>query len=397
MSWLTELLEQTGEYETPKQFWYWAGLCTISAIVKDNVWVERAGKLPVYLNVYVFLFAKSGFRKGPAIDLAKRLVKNVGNTRVISGRSSVEAIIEDLKSVQTDQHKKTVIADSCGFILASEFSSAIVRSEQALNILTDLYDRKYNEGEYAVRLIRTGKNILKSPIITLLGGINEAHFESFLDNKDISGGFLGRTFVIYADGKNTVNSMMYDLEHNIDDEKLSEHLRIIAKLKGPIKISEAAKKIYHAWYTGFYTVSNEDKTGTYERVGDSALKIAGLLCLAKDISMEINTDQMIAGIQAAEKLVLTARQVTFTINEEETISTLKKKVLKILVKRDDHKITRMRLLQDLHGIMNADDLNKITETLEQGGMIKCYQVGDNVFYEMTKEYLKTIQHIMEND
>ena len=394
MSWITELLEETNEYETPKQFWYWAGLCAISAIVKDKVWVERAGNLPVYLNVYVFLFAKSGFRKGPAIDLAKRLVKGIGNTRVISGRSSVEAIIEDLKSVQTDQAKKIIIADSCGFITASEFSSAIVHSEQALNILTDLYDRKYNEGEYAVRLIRTGKNILKNPIITLLGGINEAHFESFLEHKDISGGFLGRTFVIYADGKNTVNPMMYELERKIDDDRLMEHLKLVEKLKGPIRINDVAKKMYHNWYLDFYNSSNDDKTGTYERVGDSALKIAGLLSLAKDTSQEINGDQMSAGIQAAEKLVHSARQVTFTINEEETISTMKKKVIRVLVKRQDHKITRMRLLQDMHGVMNADDLNKIIETLEQGGILKSYQVGDNVFYEMMPETVKRLKHVL---
>lgn len=390
MSWISELIEQTKEYESPKQFWYWAGLSALSAIVKDNVWVERAGRLPVYLNVYVFLFAKSGLRKGPPIDLAKRLVRGIGNTRVISGRSSVEAIIDDLKAVQTSENKKTIINDSCGFITASEFSSAIVKSEQALNVLTDLYDRKYNEGEYAIRLIRTGKNVLKNPIITMLGGINEAHFENFLDNKDISGGFLGRTFVIYAEGKSNVNSLMYELEHDINEEKLLEHLRLVSMVKGPMKISESGKKIYHAWYNEFYGGNGkpDDKTGTFERVGDSALKIAGLLSLANDISMEINQTQILSGIESAQKLVKTAKHVTFTVSEEETESTIKKKIIKMLLKREDHKTTKMKILQDMHGVVNSDVLAKVLDTLEQAHIIHLHQIGENIMITMRDEAIK---------
>lgn len=394
MSWLQELVSQTAEYESPKQFFYWAGLSALSAVVKDRVWIERAGGLQVYLNIYVLLFARSGLRKGPPIDLAKRLVRKVGNTRVISGRSSVEAIVEDLKEVQTNKDTKSIIVDSCGFITASEFSAAIVRSDVALNVLTDLYDRKYNEGEYAIRLIRTGKNILKNPTITMLGGINEAHFQNFLEHKDITGGFLARTFVIYAEGKNRVNSLMYDMECSVNDERLIEHLKLIEKLKGPMIITDAGKRIYNDWYNSFYEIAVEDKTGTYERVGDSALKIAGLLSLANDISMEIGKDNIVSGIELAEGFIKSARHVTYTSHEEESMSTLKKKILKILMKREDHKVTRQTILQQLHGVLNSDDLVKIQETLEHAGLIKVYLFGDNVMYEMTKESVKKLKVIM---
>jgi len=394
MSWLNELVSQTEEYESPKQFFYWAGLSALSAIVKDKVWIERAGGLQVYLNIYVLLFARSGLRKGPPIDLAKRLVRRIGNTRVISGRSSMEAIIEDLKEVQTNKDTKSIIVDSCGFITASEFSAAIVRSDVALNLLTDMYDRRYNDGEYAVRLIRTGKNILKNPTVSMLGGINEAHFKNFLEHKDITGGFLARTFIIYAEGKNMVNSLMYDMHSQIDEEKLCEHLRLVEKLKGPMKICDKGKMLYDSWYKEFYKDPVDDKTGTYERVGDSALKIAGLLSLANNVSLEIEPEHILSGIEMAEKFISSARHVTFTSHEEESMSTLKKKVLKILMKREDHKITKARLLQDLYGVMNSEDLIKIQDTLEHAGLIKVYLFGDNVVYEMSKETVKKLKSIM---
>jgi hypothetical protein len=379
------------DYESPTTFWYWAGLSTISAVVKDSVWIERSGNMPVYLNVYVLLFARSGLRKGPPIDLAKRLVRKIGQTRVISGRSSVEAIIEDLKEVQTVKETKAVLTDSCGFITASEFSSAIVRSEFALNILTDLYDRKYNEGEFGIRLIRTGKQVLKSPTVTMLGGINEAHFEDFLQDKDITGGFLGRTFIIHASDKNKINSLMFDMDQKIEEEKLLEHLRLIAKLKGPLIIADDGKRAYDYWYQQFYKVNSDDKTGTFERIGDSALKIAGLLSLSDGVSMEVTKAHIIGGIEAAEKLTVSVKHVTYTIHQEESQSTIKKKILKSLVKREDHKTTRQRLLQELHGVVNAEDLTKMMDTLEQGGLVKAYVLGDTIMYEMNPDVVKKLK------
>lgn len=391
MSWLSELLVQTAEYESPKQFFYWGGLSALSAVCKDNVWIERSGDMPVYLNIYVLLFARSGLRKGPPIDLAKRLVRRVGNTRVISGRASMEAIIEDLREVQTDKNTKTIITDSCGFITASEFSAAIVRSEFALNILTDLYDRKYNQGEYAIRLIRTGKQMLKNPTITMLGGINEAHFENFLQDKDITGGFLGRTFIIHAENKNRVNSLMFDMEIKIDEAALAEHLKLVEKLKGPLIICEAGKRAYDYWYNEFYKPgANEDKTGTFERVGDSALKVAGLLSLSDGLSMEVTKQNIIDGIEAAEKLTTAVKHVTYTIHEEQSDSTIKKRILKMLIKREDHKITRAKLLQELHGVVNSENLNQMMETLEQANLVKVYMLGETIIYEMPIETVKKL-------
>ena len=391
MGWLDDVLLQTKEYESPQQFFKWAALSALSAVAKDKVWIERAGAMPVYLNIYVLLFARSGLRKGEPINLAKRLVKRVGRTRVISGRSSVEAIIESLKEVQTTEDKKNIITDSCGFITASEFSSSIVHSEFALNILTDLYDRKYNDGDFDIRLIRTGKQTLKNPTITMLGGINEAHFESFLADKDITGGFLGRTFIIHGENKNRINSLMFEMEQKIDDEKLSEHLRLINNLKGPLIINDAGKKTYDYWYNEFYKLNNEDRTGTHERVGDSALKIAGLLSLADGITMEVTKDNIIQGIEAAEGLTAAVRHATYTIKEEESESTIKKKILKMLVKKEDHKITRDKLLRELHGVVNAEDLTKMLDTLEQAKLIKTYIYGETCIYEMEKEIVAKLK------
>ena len=196
MSWLDDLVNQHKELESPTPFWYWAGLCTISAVVKDNLYLDRfAYKL--YPNIYVMLHADSGLKKGPPVGLAKRLVKAVNNTKIISGRSSIQGILKELGTAETQPGGK-ILHKSVGFIVASEFSSSLVSDPAAMTILTDLYDRQYNEGEYK-SLLKMDTFSLKDPTISLLVATNEAHFEDFIAAKDMKGGFIGRMFIIAED------------------------------------------------------------------------------------------------------------------------------------------------------------------------------------------------------
>ena len=182
-SWLDDVIQQHLEMESPALFWIWSGLCAISAVVKDNVWLNRANAYNLYPNIYVILHADSGLKKGPPIAFAKELVRLVNNTKIISGRSSIQGILKKLGTSQT-QPGGHVETKSTGFICSSELSASIVEDSAALDILTDLYDRNYNQDEWEYLLKMDGFN-LKNPTISLLGGINAAHSERFLGKKDI--------------------------------------------------------------------------------------------------------------------------------------------------------------------------------------------------------------------
>src|SRR5258708_16659856 len=100
MNWLDQVLAQHKELETPLTFFYWAGLASISASVKDNIWLHQ-GFYNVYPNIYVMLHAKSGLKKGPAVNMAKKIVSSVNNTRIISGRSSIQGILKEMGTAYT--------------------------------------------------------------------------------------------------------------------------------------------------------------------------------------------------------------------------------------------------------------------------------------------------------
>src|SRR6187431_2335814 len=112
-TWLDNLLGQHSELESPMNFWKWGAQAALSAVVKDNVWIDRHIH-NLYPNIYVMFHAESGLKKGPPISMAKQLVKGVGGTRVISGRSSIQGILKELGTAQT-QPGGRVINKSCAF------------------------------------------------------------------------------------------------------------------------------------------------------------------------------------------------------------------------------------------------------------------------------------------
>src|SRR4030095_9455275 len=195
MSWLQEIVSQHDELESPQSFWYWSALAAVSAVVKDQVWLYLQ-IFYFYSNIYVMLHADSGLKKGPPISMARQLVKAVGNTRIISGRSSIQGILKDLGTAQTVEGQKGKFNQkSTAFICSSELTSSLVEDRVATDILTDLYDRQYNIGTWRSLLKMESFNLV-DPTITMLTATNEAHSTDFFGKKDIHGGYFARTFII---------------------------------------------------------------------------------------------------------------------------------------------------------------------------------------------------------
>src|SRR5918996_4322499 len=135
MNWIQQVVDCHKNVESPRNFWYWAATATLSAVMKDNVWMNRGGLYKLYPNIYVMLHADSGLKKGPPVGFSKDIVRRVNNTRIISGRSSIQGILKELGTAETKPGGH-ILKKSVGFIVASEFSSSLVSDPAAMTILT---------------------------------------------------------------------------------------------------------------------------------------------------------------------------------------------------------------------------------------------------------------------
>jgi hypothetical protein len=395
--WLEHLLFCTDEYESPKSFWFWSGLATIAAIVKDNVYLDRGGAFKQYPNIYVMLLARSGLRKGPPINLAKRLVTKVNNTRIIYGRSSIQAILKEMGTAQTAPGGKVSVSSDV-FILASEMSASFVEDKATMDILTDMYDRIYNEGEWK-SLLKLETFVLKDPIVSMLLGTNEPHFKNFFQEKDVHGGFIGRMFVIAEYKKHRTNSLIDDLINPLIVDDLVPYLKELSKIKGPFhSLSKTeAGEMYTKWYTELDEVYDrvEDKTGTLERVGESVIKVAMLLSLARSTNLIISAEDMIRAISVCQKLVGNIRKQTLSQGSKQGYAEQKTLILEELMRRNDHSISQQQLLKKYWMHFNIDQLAIIMQSFDLAKLIITESIGNQIIYRMPDDKYEEMKLYME--
>jgi hypothetical protein len=354
--------------------------------------------------------AESGLKKGPPISMAKQLVRGVGGTRIISGRSSIQGILKELGSTETLQGGKLKYPKSTAFICSSELTSSIVEDKVATDILTDLYDRQYNIGEWRSLLKMESFN-LKDPTICMLTATNEAHSSDFFGKKDIHGGYFARTFVVSENKRHRANSLLVPLTNPPQYSELIEYLKVIEKLAGPFAplasreqsdefpIAHLDKEtgeyyyfndtglIYERWYEEFVeTIQNQeirDDTGTMNRFGDSVLKVAMLLSLARSPELYIDEESMRTAITYCERLVGNVREMTHGKKGLSDAKNIKSLIINEILARDGQKISRAMLLKKMWAhYKEASELDEIMLSFHEAGMIKSESMGNQIIYVM---------------
>lgn len=404
MPWLKQIITEHEEFEAPRAFWYWGALAALSAVVKDNIWLDN-WIYKLYPNIYVMLHADSGMKKGPPISMAREMVAEVNNTRIIRGRFSIQGALKKLSEAHTRPGGEIVNIASA-FICSSELTSSIVGDTAATDILTDLYDRSYNFGDWE-SILKMENFKLKSPTVTMLTATNLAHSSDFFVNKDMQGGYIARTFVIYENKRQTINSLAAPPKIIPDNKKYAQYLKEAAKLKGPIqplgaheqseiycyeKVQNGNKvylskvgKIYDDWYNEFISSLDKhqikDETGTLNRFGDSVLKVAILLSLASRLELSITEDAMNEAITQCEKLIGNVRKTTLGRGKSQWANE-KALIISELVQRDNHMISRQQVNRKYWASAQADDWDKIMESLSSAGIINVENHGGQIVYVM---------------
>lgn len=422
MNWVQQVIDLHSELESPESFWRWSALTAISAVVKDNVWLNQQ-IFNLYPNIYTMFHADSGLKKGPPVNMAKKLVKLVNNTRVITGRGSIQGILKELGTAYT-QPGGRVQQKSVAFICSSELSSSIVEDKVATKILTDLYDRIYNEGEWR-SLLKMETFTLKDPTITMLTATNESMSGDFFTLSAIQGGFFARTFIIYEKQSEVVNSLIYPLEDTIDYSGVADYLKEIANLVGPFKpLAQMEKEgeykykkvkkgkrglrdiyfndvgiMFDDWYENFSELrkiaENKDDTGTMNRFDASVMKIAMLLSLAEHPRLEITEGAMATAISECEKLLGNVRRTTLGKQGLSTSAVLKTMIIMELLNRDNHQVTRVVLMKKMwQHYQNSEEFDAMMLGFDSAGMIKTTSVGNNILYTMPEHQVKELKQFM---
>ena len=394
MTWIDAVVEANSENEAPAKFFYWSAMASISAVVRKNVFLDRF-YYKLYPNIYVFLIAKSGMKKGVPVTLARNLVTKAGTSRIISGRNSMQRIVQDLGKAFSLENGG-VIKDAQGFLVSGELAAFLVKDPDALTILTDLHDTHAYEDVWTNSLKGTGVDKLRSPCLTLLGATNEDHFAEAVPQNAIGGGFIARTFIVFSLEKGKLNSLTEAPTKIVDTSYLSEYLKEVAKMKGEFQWTAASKKTYDKWYYSFMASDANDPTGTMNRIGDQILKVAMIISMAQEPDLILKESHVLEAIDVSTACLAGMQQVTMGAGKS-NLAFQTKIVMRELLQQKEHKISRQKLLQKYWGEFDGFDLDRIIETLIGAGAVKLGPDPKQPLYILKDEalniYTKALQGI----
>lgn len=402
-SWINDLMLEHNDVETPKSWIYWSLLCCISAVAANSYTLRAIkGKLIYYPNIYVILMGESGLGKGYPINLAERLVQAADSTRVIAGRSSIQAIIKELATTRSERNKP-MITDSRGFIINGELSTAIIQDPDSITILTDLFDRNYRQS-WTNMLKGDGHEKLKEPYITCLFGSSPAHFYDSIPQSNIEGGYIGRNLVVYEEERSKNIDIIDSEEENVDEDRFMNyiaprfvpHLVKIAANKARIIPEDKARIKYNSWRREWRANEKQyrDKTGFINRVPDHIVKIAMCLALAK---YDNNTIVLESDIDEAISMVTGLIYSNTKASEGSGLDPLAaqtKRIVDFLIAAPENNLLRRELLIKGYGDYDMVTLDKILDTLMEMSWIKRERVGigknSDYLYHLSGEPLESL-------
>lgn len=369
-NWLDDVLDEVEHVETPRSWLWWSLCCSISAACGNNYELSMLkGALMVKPNLYTILLGESGLGKEFPINLARELVERAGVTRVIAGRSSIQAIVKELATTRTRPDKELIL-DSRGFVVNGELSTAIIADPDALTILTDLYD---NKSSWTNLLKGDGAEKLKNPYITALFGSSPAHFYDSIPQVNIEGGFIGRNFIVFEEKRYKDTDLLgHDEEPSLAGfpyDKYVSHLQYISSKSGRIIPDADSIELYNLWRRKWRENQQADKTGFTNRVPVHAIKVAMCLCVAdKDSKLVINQGHMEEGIERVLTLVYSNTRATEGRGID-PFAAQTKMVLDYLLAAPENVLRRKTLLTKGYGSFDAVLLDRILDGLLEIGWI----------------------------
>lgn len=368
MTFVDLYMQHTKHYESPGSFWKWSAYTAIGAVLRDNCY-RRLGDHRIFPNLYTLLIADSAVhRKGHPVKLCEELVKTVKNTKVISGRASIQAILDELGQGETDKQTGKILSGGSALFSAGELSAGIVNDPEAVKILTDIYDFK---DEYTSRLRGSGVFRIKNVCFTMLAASNEELLKDVYDGKAIFGGLLGRTFLIKPNEFRPGNSLFGIREQSESFKCLIESLSAISKLKGEFEVTTAAEQAYDNWYIPFRKSyeHKSDRSGISGRIHTSVFKLAMILAVNHTGKITIEKEHIKEAIDECMALLPNYQGFVMTSGKS-TVAEVAALLIEDIWSSKTKSITKSDFLSRYIHMFDSELLDKCITTLMTAELIK---------------------------
>lgn len=399
-NWILAYSEAIDKFsEAPVAFNIWAALSVISAVLKNNVYINR-GTFKIYPNQYIVLVSPPGIGKGTAIHPAHAFIKehtpalaNYLSDRITAPRI-VEKLAQGFPGVPTiNNGVLSVKQDSSAIIQATELSTFLGSSDWMPGFLCDTWDR----GEFEYDTKGKGTHLVRNMCVSLIGAcvpdfIRDLNKDS---GKAISGGFTARTLFIFANEKSKSIVWPQGFDSTAEGKKLkqdlADDLEAIARLNGEFKWTNTAKVMFERAYSAIK--STEDDTDVVRhfkaRQPVHIMKLAMCFSAATNDSLIID-DYCINTAIALIDAVLKTLDITFRGVGTNPFAEITAKILSYIERKGT--VARTVLIHDNWRHATIDVIEQILVTLLSMSCIQEVTIGKARGYKYTGPKSSTNGH-----
>ena len=136
---------------------------------------------------------------------------------------------------------------------------------------------------------------------------------------------------------------------------------------------------------------HEDKTGTANRLHDHILKIAMLLSMSRRLDLRLEGADIQDAINACIGFMVNVTKTVLPGKSQTAEST--RLIMYELINKEDHRITRQKLLSKFWGDFDASELDRVMDTLVQSGLVLAKKHSSGPEYSLSpvaiRKYLET--------
>jgi hypothetical protein len=390
---IDKLLEVTKIVESPTSYLEWCAYTTIASVMRHNIYFAvPSRRTRITPNLYVVLVGDSGStRKSTPLKICNFLLRNVGNTKLIEGRVSIQGVLKELAEVKTAtiEHYKTKTTFrvtqkfAAGLLYSEELAAFIVKDPSVTSILTDIYDYK----EHHDIILKTQETLhLNKVCVTLFSATNAAFMQDMFTKEDIYGGLVGRTFFIIEEKARHKDLGLRDETVEEDWDPLIEHLFKLSKLEGVAKLTDEALTWMEKWYNETNFTLYESKTGYEHRAHTHALKLALVLAAAEEgFDLTVRLDHCQRAVDIVTNMRKNYHKIVATAgySNNQTLQAIKD-ITVIMFQNDGAAMERDEVFRRLFGRVDTESFDKAIMTLQQTGFLEVTGTS-RPFYSLSKK------------
>lgn len=288
MSFLQNYALLTTGNESPQVYHHWAGLSALSSIVSRRVWIEQ-NVYTCYPNMYVLLVGSAGIKKSTAMNVARRLVRELKTIPIAPPSITKEALMQHMAEEDSPCKKNFKVGESLHhYTHISIFANELVTFLNAggnpmgmIDMMTDIWDQPVFE----VKTKNKGTDLIPGPYVTMLGCLTTETMGNLMNTKIISSGFSRRCMFVYSnDYGEPVPRPKVTPEMLEAWEACMARGKELLKVSGEFVWTSGADEWWDKWYRECHARKADEKDGMLQRYLQSkpeyVLKVAMLTTLS---------------------------------------------------------------------------------------------------------------------